>query len=131
MVDETIEGETIVIHLGTGVYYSLDGAASVIWDLAGAGAPTETIVALVGAAYPANNGTVAPEVESLLAELLSEELLTQGPAPAETFSGLAPAMPEVYATPVLHRYTDMQAFMLTDPIHEVDQGAGWPHVKTA
>jgi hypothetical protein len=32
---------------------------------------------------------------------------------------------------VLHTYTDMQEFMLVDPIHDVATEAGWPHVKEA
>ena len=33
VVHETIDGETIIIHLGTGTYYSLDGVGADIWAL--------------------------------------------------------------------------------------------------
>ena len=37
VVNETIQGEAIVIHLGTGTYYSLQGTGAAIWDARSAG----------------------------------------------------------------------------------------------
>ena len=37
VVHETIDGETILIHLGTGAYYSLEGVGAHVWGLAVAG----------------------------------------------------------------------------------------------
>jgi hypothetical protein len=31
---------------------------------------------------------------------------------------------------MLQAYTDMQEFMLVDPLHEVDEVAGWPHARS-
>ena len=33
-----------------------------------------------------------------------------------------------FTIPELHMHTDMQEFLLVDPIHEVDD-SGWPHKK--
>jgi hypothetical protein len=30
---------------------------------------------------------------------------------------------------VLQKYTDMESLLLADPIHDVDEEAGWPQVK--
>ena len=35
---ETMDGETILIHLETGAYYSLDGAGADTWELLAASA---------------------------------------------------------------------------------------------
>ena len=33
------------------------------------------------------------------------------------------------AAPVLNKYSDMQDLLLLDPIHDVDEEAGWPTNK--
>ena len=148
VVHETIDGETILIHLGTGTYYSLDGVGAQIWGLLAAGASQSEVAADVASGSDADPAAVQQAVESLVEELLREELLALEPgdsAPAdsasepssplttsEPLSQLAepePAAEVSFVAPVLRKYTDMQEFMLVDPIHDVDVDAGWPHVK--
>jgi hypothetical protein len=43
VVHETIDGETILIALETGVYYSLSGSGPEVWDLVLAGLPGVTV----------------------------------------------------------------------------------------
>jgi hypothetical protein len=68
-------------------------------------------------------------------ELLREELLTlftedaEPPEPSSQLAEPEPAVVVPFVAPVLRKYTDMQEFMLVDPIHDVDVDAGWPHVK--
>jgi len=131
VVDETIDGETILIHLGTGAYYSLDGVASSVWQLAAAGAPDGTILASLKDAYPEGAATIDADVGRLLAELAAEHLLIpQSESDSASRAPDALSFPPGYSIPVLHKYTDMQEFMLADPIHDVDPGVGWPHVKS-
>ena len=148
VVHETIDGETILIHLGTGTYYSLDGVGAQIWGLLAAGASQSEVAADGASGSDADPAAVEQAVESLVEELLREELLALEPgdsAPAdsasepsspltasEPLSQLAepePAAEVSFVAPVLRKYTDMQEFMLVDPIHDVDVDAGWPHVK--
>jgi len=148
VVHETIDGETILIHLGTGTYYSLDGVGAQIWGLLAAGASQSEVAADVASASDADRAAVEQAVESLVEELLREELLALAPGDAapggstsessspltasESLSELAEPEPAVgvpFVAPVLRKYTDMQEFMLVDPIHDVDVDAGWPHVK--
>ena len=153
VVHETIDGETILIHLGTGTYYSLDGVGAQIWGLLAAGASQSEVAADVASGSDADPAAVEQAVEFLVEELLREELLALAPgdsalgdaAPggstsesssplttSEPLSQLAepePAAEVSFVAPVLRKYTDMQEFMLVDPIHDVDVDAGWPHVK--
>jgi hypothetical protein len=153
IVHETIDGETILIHLGTGAYYSLEGVGAYVWGRAVAVGEVGEIVADVQARYDADPRTVAEGVESLLRRLLEEELLVptettsdgaagDTPAPAvgeadEATPGEEPprsadsasSLATEFVAPVLSKYTDMQEFMLIDPIHDVEEEAGWPHVK--
>jgi hypothetical protein len=134
VVHETIDGETILIHLGTGAYYSLDGVGATIWGLLAAGASGGELTAAIESRYDAEPAQVERTVQLLVEELLREELLAPAPQGFEA----PPAPVEVaetsgapFVAPVLHKYTDMQEFMLVDPIHDVDAEAGWPHAKPA
>jgi hypothetical protein len=128
VVHETIDDETILIHLGTGVYYSLDASGSAVWRLAAAGVPAADIADALTAAHPEAAG-VADGVRALVSRLAEEELLIPG-HPDELPAGVeVESIAGSFAAPVLQRYTDMQEFMLVDPLHEVDEQAGWPHAK--
>lgn len=129
VVHETIDGETIIIHLGTGVYYSLDLCGSVVWALAAGGVPAQDMIAWLQGRHALQADLVASSVMGLLTELLAEDLLVEG-VPDQL-----PELPEnaplaTFAPPVLQKYTDMQQFMLVDPLHEVDEQAGWPNVAS-
>ncbi len=133
VVHETIDGETILIHLGTGTYYSLEGSGAAVWELLAEGVSGDELAARLGPRYDADRALVEQSVASFVAELLAEGLLAEGqsgsatsvrPPDAEGSSAGAP-----FAEPVLHKYTDMQEFMLVDPLHDVEADAGWPHVK--
>ena len=105
VVHETIDGETILIHLETGAYYSLEGSGAEIWNLLVAGWTEDELCDEVARRYPGDGDAPA------------------GPAPQ--------AVPDVaFATPALKKYTDMEYFLLLDPIHEVEE-AGWPHERPA
>ena len=132
VVHETMDGEVILIDLETGDYYSLRGAGADVWAILEHGAEPDVIASAVEALY---RGAAAPEairagVYEVLGELYEGDLIrsaagnSAGPLPAvET-----PDRP--YQAPTLERYTDMQEYLLVDPIHEVDE-RGWPARKAA
>lgn len=127
VVHETIDGETILIHMGTGTYYSIEGAGSDVWNLAAAGHAEPRIAERIAERYGADTDVVMHCVEQLTAELAEEDLLISAPSGAEEAVELPALVGAAFVAPVLHRYTDMQEFMLVDPLHDVDVAAGWPH----
>ena len=65
-------------------------------------------------------------------EKLKEERLITARADRPTPST---ALPDVkvnggFDEPVLHKYEDMKDMLLLDPIHDVDDEAGWPQPKS-
>ncbi len=81
--------------------------------------------------YDGDPAGIRASVDRLIDELLSQGLLVEvapasGPDRQRLPDGRVP-----FADPQLHTYTDMQEFMLVDPLHEVDEAAGWPHAKSA
>jgi Coenzyme PQQ synthesis protein D (PqqD) len=124
---ETIDGEVIMIHLVLGNYFSLDGLGADVWELLVEGRGREDTLALLEQRYDADAGLIAATVDELLARLAEEELVESGPAdgsPAAS-NGRPPAEKQPFKAPELQKYTDMQDFLLVDPIHEVDE-TGWP-----
>lgn len=125
VVHETVEGEAILLQLETGSYYSLTGAGAEIWQLLAAGWSTDEAVAALAGRYPAEAGAAEHATRELVAELVREQLLDEECEPTEP-SAVELRPPEgPFAHPVLRKYTDMQGFLLLDPIHDADS-SGWP-----
>jgi hypothetical protein len=131
VINETIDGEAIMINLATGAYYSLDRVGGDVWAVLEHGATAEDVVAALEARYDGNPDDMAAGVRTLLDQLVAEELVVATDEP-----GSAPPAPEPGATkatftaPRLDKFTDMQDLILLDPVHEVDS-RGWPHTAPA
>jgi hypothetical protein len=124
---ETIDGEVIMIHLLIGTYYSLDGAGADLWAHLASGRGREETLALLEQRYEAEPGAIAETVDGLVKRLAEEELLEPVADDARASNG-SPAEPAAerlpFKPPELEKYTDMQDFLLVDPIHETDE-TGW------
>lgn len=129
---ETIDGETIVIDLSTGTYYSLRGTGSEIWNAIVTGASRQTIVETLEGSYVASPGEIASATEAFLSELEAEKLIAQGngAGPGAEPSPTPSATRSAFEAPKLEKYEDMQDIILLDPVHMVDD-QGWPHPAPA
>jgi hypothetical protein len=136
VIHETVDGETIIINLLTGRYYSLQATGVDIWGLVQQGASAAEMTRWMSRHYGDPGQDMAELVQQFLEQLLAEELIrTERPDPLAT-----PPTPELkrsadlsipsptFTMPVLQKYTDMEDLLLLDPIHEVDD-AGWPVAK--
>lgn len=123
VVAETIDNESVVINLDKGTYYSIRGTGSELWDALRAGAPTDLLFAEFAA--HAGDEAALESATRFLEKLTHEELLVP-----DAVTGESPAYNTVnfatpYASPDLVKYSDMEALLLLDPIHDVDE-IGWP-----
>jgi coenzyme PQQ synthesis protein D (PqqD) len=130
VIHETIEGEVILIDLGTGTYYSLREAGAAIWQAIEQGAGEDEIAAALEARYEAPNGEIGEAVRRLLAELRSEGLVREeehGADRPDTMTSDSTGVTRApFHAPTLEKHTDMQDLILLDPVHEVG-ASGWPH----
>jgi len=132
VINETIEGEAVIINLATGDYYSLGGAGAEIWNAIERTADVEDIVQSLTLVYEADRQVIEQAVLNLIEQLQQHGLITpadgvQSPAPFQSRAlGAQPASRVPFRTPTLETYTDMQDLILLDPVHEVDE-RGWPH----
>jgi hypothetical protein len=131
VIHETVDGEVILIALQTGCYYSLDGSGAHVWDRLAAGHSSSEVVTELEGRYSAEPGAIETAVTKLVDRLVDERLVrpveTNGtPVPTAESNGTAHPERSPFEQPALQKFTDMQDFLLVDPIHEVGD-AGWPH----
>lgn len=116
VIDETFDGEAVLVQLRTGCYYALNVTASVIWAGFAGGRSAATVAASLG--------LDAAVVAAFAGRLVDEELLEGAPADAGPFTAEQDADGGL---PELQRFTDMQDLLMLDPIHDIDlDGDGWP-----
>jgi hypothetical protein len=131
VINETIDGEAIMINLATGSYYSLDRVGGDVWALLEASLPVDDIVEELGRRYDAAEDDIRSELDGLLHQLSDEELVVpchdDYPAGAAASLEPVPAGRPPFRAPRLEKFTDMQDLILLDPVHEVDS-RGWPHL---
>src|SRR5438874_767536 len=131
VIAETIEGEAIMINLGTGNYYSVGGSGAEVCTWLEQGADVDSILAALAERYDASPGAIGAAVTGLIRELEQEGLIVldsaDGVAPIATTS-TTESRP--FQAPQLDKYTDMQDLVLLDPVHEVGE-RGWPHPQPA
>jgi len=129
VIQEVIDGEAIIADLGRGLYFSLDGFGSRIWNALVNGCSVGDISQVCSTRISVE---AEQDVQRLLDHLLEEQLIVPAGAGAATvdaasfFEGYA----EGYAPPQLAKYTDMEQLLMLDPIHEVDE-TGWPNQPEA
>lgn len=124
VIQETVDGEALIIHTPSGTYYSLEGTAEHVWNALLAGHTGEEIAVAYAEAGQGDRNSVTAAVSLFADELQEEQLIVPGDQAATPGSAELPKAP--FSNPALQRYTDMQDLLLVDPIHEVDPEAGWP-----
>lgn len=132
VIADTIEGEVVIINLSNGNYYSLDGVGAVIWQGLEQEASVDAIVSALGARYDADQPTLRRSVGSLLEELQVEQLVAavEGDGGEAVMANGSAQGEMAFAPPRLSKYTDMQHLIMLDPVHEVDDDRGWPHLPS-
>ncbi len=133
IMHETIDDEVVIVNLDTGAYYAFDGSGQYIWDrLSQHGASQDQLVDEISARSQASVEEISAGVQSFLAQLLDEALIIPTDesevAPAVPIPDLETGTTDAFVAPQLSKYTDMEALLLADPIHEVEP-EGWPHLK--
>ena len=129
VVYETFDDEIIIINLDSGNYYSFDRVGADMWCLIESGTAVSEIVKWIIERYKGSSpDDIENAIKESIAELEKEGLIVPGELEksvngkeinlvAKTESGTKKA---IFEKPVLQKHTDMQDFLLVDPIHEVD-----------
>lgn len=135
VVHETIEGEAILLNLGTGNYYSIEWPGTVVWELICRSGDFDGIKQAFLKIDEGKKGEIEKTLDGFLKTLLDEELLVikesnsnspfeSDKATAEEFKKAVEKLDKL----TLNKYSDMKDMLLLDPIHDVDD-KGWPEPK--
>lgn len=121
IVAEDFDGQTVILNLANGHYFSLRGIAGPIWSSLLAGHTPESILASVRASRP----ELLDASRAFLERLVERNLVLPRPAagggPTEPIDGVWSA-----ESPQIEVFEDLAELIFADPIHEVDEQAGWP-----
>jgi hypothetical protein len=132
VVYETIEGETVIVNLENGLYYSLRNQTGVdAWTLLEAGMDFPAMSASLAQHYAQDEQVVSSALRDFII-LLQQEGLIEVDQRTHDSPVVSLAMPlkthdGVFEPPSIERFSDMQDLLLLDPIHDVDE-AGWPNL---
>ena len=72
---ETVDNQTVIIHLGAGTYFSLNATGSYLWNRLDGTTSLEAIAAELAQTYGIDTTTTNADVLNLAQELYAEGLL--------------------------------------------------------
>jgi hypothetical protein len=122
IVSENFDGDIVVLDLSCGKYFSFTDCGCVLWEAVTAGIRPQ---ALLG-------GTLtAGEMESFVSKLIASKLiaLRTEPVPALPVDAVAEKLLTCKELPDLFVFDDLAELFLADPIHDVEEPAGWPVLR--
>jgi hypothetical protein len=113
VVADVIDGETIIMNLEKGDYYSLNQSGGELWALLAAGLRRADVLQTVARRYdPAPS---AEEIDCFIGKLLTHNLIV----PVDHANGSAVvrelAVPGAWSMPELSVYSDMKDLLAMDP----------------
>jgi hypothetical protein len=127
VVGDVIDGEAIIIHLESGVYYSAREIATEIWVLIDQGASVGQIIESLSAQYEVSSLELSFALATFITELVTQKLIVPVPDAAPASITITPAAQKLpFTKPVLEIFRDMQNLLMLDPIHQVEPTRGWP-----
>jgi hypothetical protein len=132
VVYETIEGETVIVNLENGIYYSLKNQTGAdVWTLIEAGLDFPSMCSAISAQYAQDEQILTQALRDFVIVLQQEGLIEVDQRPSAS-PPESPNLPPAdsnrpFESPQIERFSDMQDLLLLDPIHDVDE-AGWPNL---
>ena len=114
---QVVDGEAIVINLANGLYFSIGGSGGFIWSLIERQETPRRIADRVSAHFDLDGGRALSDVQTLIAQLVDEELIIPVAPDALRVEAAPPIKPtnELYAPPLLKRFDDMADMFALDP----------------
>jgi len=124
----------VMLHRGSGDYFSTDGVGSLIWQWIEEGRSRGRMLGDLEARFAADPAAIAAALDSFIVGLLSHQLVREAAATVQTeearvAAGSGERVP--FSPPVLNVYSDIRNLLLLDPIHDVAEESGWPVPKPA
>ena len=123
IVADEFEDETVLIDVQKGLYFSMRGSAAQIWKSFGEPQSKSALLAHLKGELNEDNIT---SVTQAIDKMLEHQLLVAAQPPKTGGTVLRSLTLSAFALPVVDVFTDMAELIAIDPVHEVDEAAGWP-----
>ena len=75
VVFREVAGESMILHLGSGIYFGLDDVGTRAWQLLAEHGSIDAVVPVMAAEFDADASTISADVTALVNELLRKRLL--------------------------------------------------------
>ena len=127
VVYERFDNELVAIHMGTGVYHSMMGAATDAFILLSEEANAAEMADVLATRYEATSGEILAALQPFLDQLQKEQMIVpvEGRKPRSPLRLAGNGGLQPFVAPTLEAFNDLEGLLLLDPIHEVDD-QGWP-----
>jgi len=115
IASNVMDGEVILINLGTGKYYTIGGVGDRVWRLIQEKATFDEICLTLTNEYDVTLELVKIEMTKLTEQLVAEELVGISRETAEPISIESPSEKSEYVSPTLKKFDDMAEMFALDP----------------
>lgn len=115
---KVIDGEAVIINLATGMYYSLNGPGSAVWELIERRCSLAEASDIIARKFSVAPDAAHADVARLWDELLAEQLVTvseEAPAELPDLEALDANAAGSYSAPALTKFEDMVDLFAADP----------------
>jgi hypothetical protein len=119
IVHESFGGDLVVLNLLSGQYFGLNASGAALWSAIIEGQDTASLSA---------DDTTKQMASDFVTQLLDHELIVRDDLAGE---GAPTASISLLIPPTIEAYDDLSDLIVADPIHDVDQNAGWPKLPDA
>jgi hypothetical protein len=121
VVAEEFDGDVVILNLANGRYFGLTGSANAVWRLLQDGHTPAAILASILTARPELGYSSFEFVERLI-----DYDLIRPRAEATEMAALPANLTWPEGAPAIEVFDDLAELIYGDPIHDVDEQAGWP-----
>ncbi|KQB96344.1 hypothetical protein AL073_10120 [Loktanella sp. 1ANDIMAR09] len=119
IVHESFGGDLVVLNLRSGQYFGLNASGAALWSAIIEGQDATALSA---------DDTTRQMAADFVTQLLDHELIVRDDLAGE---GAPTASISLVTPPTIEAYDDLSDLIVADPIHDVDQNAGWPKLPDA
>lgn len=122
---ELFDGEVVIAHYGTGLYFSISASGALIWQGLRHGLSAAEAAQWLAGHFVAEADGIPAQVDAFVATLVGRQLLIEV-GERERAGDLPAIVLAAWQEPALDSFDDLQELLLLDPVHDVTE-AGWPH----
>lgn len=117
VASQIFDTEAVIINLGNGIIYTMDGVGADIWRLIEENRSSEFIARHLARTYDVTVEQALMDVAAIVQELIAEDLIVESDEVPAAMPGVleVPDAPAPYVKPVLVRESDMRDVLALDP----------------